>query len=324
MGIIIWLIIFVASLAVLIKASDMFTDSAEKIGLYLGLPAFIVGVTIVAIGTSLPELVSSLFAVAAGNSQIVIGNVLGSNIANIFLVLGFAAVFSKKMKLSFSLIHIDLPIFIASALLLAVFVYDGNFTFWEGIICIVGLIVYILYTVSLREKKTKDVKIQERKAKKSFKERNVDKDLDFKTWAFLILGSVLIFFSAKYVIESVVELSSLLNIGAEIIAVSAVALGTSLPELFVTISAARRGKGEMAIGNVLGSNVFNIFAVMGIPALFGTLIIPAGMLSFGLPIMLFATLLYFVMTQDRELSHWEGWFLLIFYVVFIAKTFGLF
>ena len=113
------------------------------------------------------------------------------------------------------------------------------------------------------------------------------------------------------------------NIGKEIIAITAVALGTSLPELFVSIQAARKGKPEIAVGNILGSNIFNTFAVMGVPGLFGALVIPQSILFLGLPIMIMATIIYFFMTQDKQITQWEGWMLLLFYVLFVGKQFGI-
>ncbi|HIH69683.1 calcium/sodium antiporter [Methermicoccus shengliensis] len=314
----IWLIIFIVSLIVLIKASDYFTDSAEKIGLYFGLPAFIVGVTIVAIGTSLPELVSSIFAVLKGSSEIVVGNVVGSNITNIFLILGIAAIIGKKIKVTYELVHVDLPLLIGSAFLLAVTIWDGIFTLPEALLCIGGIILYLLYTIHT-QKEYEDVEIK-KEMKEELKKR---RKLDWKTLTILIVSAFFIYLGAEYTIESVIKLSKILNIGKEIIAISAVALGTSLPELMVTVSAARKGKPEIAVGNVLGSNIFNALAVMGMPAFFGTLIIPHSILTFGLPMMLVATLLYFFMTQDKEITKWEGWMLIIFYVFFIGKVFNL-
>jgi cation:H+ antiporter len=312
----IWIIIFVVSLFILIKASDYFTNAAEKIGLYLELPAFIVGVTIVSIGTSLPELASSIFAVFMGSSEIVVGNVIGSNIINIFLVLGIVAVVSKDViKISFELIHVDLPLLVGSAFLLGVTIYDGIFTLPEALLCIAGLILYLLYTINVE-------KTQENKAKGERKELR-KRELRGKTLIILLVSIFFIYLGAKYTIESVIKLSEILNIGKEIIAISAVALGTSLPELTVSINAARKGRQEIAVGNVLGSNIFNTFAVMGIPALFGTLVIPQSILTFGLPMMLIATLLYFFITQEKEITKWEGYLLLIFYVFFIGKLFNL-
>jgi len=315
----IWIIVFVVSLFVLIKASDYFTHSAEKIGLFFGIPLFIVGATIVAVGTSLPELISSIFAVLRNSSEIVVGNVVGSNVANIFLVLGIAAIVGRRMKLTYELIHVDLPLLIGSAFLLAVTIWDGIFSFPEALLCIAGIILYLLYTINTKSKH-ENIEIK----KGPNEEVKQGRKLDWKTLVILAVSAFFIYFGAKYTVESVIKLSEIFNIGKEIIAISAVALGTSLPELMVTIAAAKKGKPEMAVGNILGSNIFNALAVMGIPALIGTLIIPHSILTFGLPMMLIATLLYFFITHDKEVTKWEGWLLVIFYVFFIGKLFSLF
>ncbi|MAH32827.1 conjugal transfer protein TraR [archaeon] len=313
----IWIAVFIASLIVLIKASDYFTDSAEKIGIFFGLPAFIAGVTIVAVGTSLPELISSIFAVLRNSSEIVVGNVIGSNITNIFLILGIIAILSKKLKIAYELIHVDLPLLVGSAFLLAITIWDGIFSLGEAFLCIAGFLIYLNYTLN-SEKRHKDKEI-----KKEMKGLKIEK-LGFKVWAILVISAFFIFLGAKYTIESVIELSEILNVGKEIIALTAVALGTSLPELTVSVAAIRKGKPEIAVGNVLGSNIFNSFLVMGIPALFGTLIIPNNILIFALPIMIIATLLFFFITQEKEITRWEGWLLVLFYVFFVGKIVGLF
>ena len=195
---------------------------------------------------------------------------------------------------------------------------DGLFTLPEALLCIITLIVYLLYTINT-EKKHKDIEI-----KKEMKGQLKRKKFEWKTYLVLVLSGFFIYIGAKYTVEAVIKLSETLNIGTEIIAVSAVALGTSLPELMVTIVAARKGKPEIALGNILGSNVFNALAVMGIPALIGTLVIPSSILAFSLPVMLIATLLFFFVTLKKEVTNWEGWMLIIFYVFFIGKLFGLF
>ena len=326
----IWIGILLISLFVLIKSSDYFTDSAEKIGLWLRIPAFFIGVTIVAIGTSLPELISSIIAVFSNSSEIVIGNVLGSNIANIFLILGFAGIIARKeLKLSRSLLHVDLPFLLGTCFLLAIMVWDGKFTFFEGILSLIVLGIYSFYLIKSREKPEKEVRRQLREIKGELRNHKLKKlrskeKLEPKVWIILLLSIAFIYLGAKYTIESVINLSGLLNIGKEIIAMSAVALGTSLPELMVTISAAKKGKPEIAVGNILGSNIFNILAVMGIPALFGVILIPAQILTFTLPVMIIATLMFFFITINKQITKWEGWLLFVFYVLFIAKLFNLF
>lgn len=314
-----WIVIFVVSLFVLIKASGYFTDSAEKIGLFFGLPAFIVGVTIVAIGTSLPELISSIIAVSRNSSEIVVGNVIGSNIANIFLVLGLVAIMSKKMKITYELINVDLPILIGSAFLFAIMIWDGVLSLPEAFLLIAGIVIYFFYAIS-SEKKHGGVYV-----KTEIKdELKSGKKLGAKTIIVLGVSALFIYIGARYTIESIIKLSEMLNIGKELIAVSAVALGTSLPELAVSITAVKKGKPELAVGNILGSNIFNTFVVMGVPGLFGVLIIPKSILHFSLPMMLIATVLFFLITLDKEITKWEGYLLLLFYVFFIGKLFGLF
>ena len=267
-----------------------------------------------AIGTSLPEIVSSIVAVVRDSPEMVVGNVVGSNIANIFVVLSIAAIIGKKIKITYDLVHIDLPLLMGSAFLLTITIVDGVFSFLEALLCIAGLIVYLMHAISIERKRVDE---------KGRKESESREELRWKTFAILVVSGFFIFIGAKYTVESVIRLSELLNIGKEVIAASAVALGTSLPELMVTISATRRGKPEIAVGNVLGSNIFNALAVMGIPGLIGTLVIPQNILILGLPMMLIATLLFFFMSQDKEITQWEGWFLLIFYVFFIVKLFNL-
>ncbi len=310
-----WFLLLVVSLYVLIRASDYFTSSAERIGLSFNIPTFIVGVTIVAFGTSLPEIISSLFAVLSDSSEIVIGNVVGSNITNIFLIIGVAALFGKKMKVAYELVHIDLPFLMGSALFLAVAVWDGTFTLFEAMLCLAGIVVYLLHAVSAKRRR--------RKRGHTSTEESDSEGVTGKTVFILAISAFFIYVGGRFTIESVIRLSGILDIGKEIIAASAVALGTSLPELVVSITAARKGEPELAIGNVLGSNIFNALAVMGIPALIAPLTIPISIVTFGIPMMLIASLLFFFMAQDKEITNWEGLLLLIFYVFFIGKLFNL-
>jgi len=315
-GMFFWIAIFIISLAVLIKASDYFTESAEKIGIFFGMPAFLVGVTIVALGTSLPELISSIFAVISDSSEIVIGNVVGSNIANILLILGISSIAAKKLKIHFELIHVDLPILVGSAFLLALMIWDGKFTALEGVLTLILFIVYIFYTIR-SEEKNPDEEIHKEITVKD------KKKLKLSTIFILIASALFVFLGAKYTIDSVIHLSELLNIGKEIIAISAIALGTSLPELSVSVSAARKGKPEIAVGNILGSNIFNALLVTAVPSFIGTLTVTASILTFSLPVLLMVTLLYFFITQDKEITRWEGMMLIVFYVFFIGRLFSL-
>ncbi len=296
---------FAVSLFILLKASDFFVEAAERIGLAAGIPPFIIGVTIVALGTSLPELASSIEAVLMGDSKIVIGNVAGSNIANLGLVLGLVAVVGKQIKVKEGIMNIDIPILVASAFLLWFVAYDQVVTVFEAIVLLGALVVFLFYSLNNNEgEETKKTKIN-------------GKDIGI-----LILAGLAIKFSAEYTIKSIIELSKLLEIGSEVIAASVVALGTSLPEVFVSLAAIRKGKTDIAVGNILGSNIFNTYAVMGIPALVGTLVIPDNVVHFILPFMIALTIMFAIMCISKKISRWEGLMLLLFYGLFMVQLFS--
>ncbi len=306
MELLLWGGIFIVSLAALVKASDWFIGGAETIGKALGVPSFIIGVTIVAMGTSLPELASSIAAVYFGNSEIVVGNAIGSNITNILLVLGLVAVVGKQFEIKHDIMYIDIPMLIASSLLLWFVIYDLDVTLFDALVLVAGLTIFLIYTIKGNDKA----------------EENTKRDaISWKTYAIVVASGVLIYFSATYTVEAIGELSGLIGINTEIIALSLVALGTSLPEVIVSVSATRKGNPEIALGNILGSNVFNTFAVVGLPAFLGDINIPDSILSFSLPMMMAVTLLFAIMCISKRISQWEGYMLLLFYLVFLGGLF---
>jgi cation:H+ antiporter len=311
---VLWGLALAVGLAVLVKAADWFTAAADQLGRSFGLSPFVIGVTIMAIGTSLPELVSSVLAVLRGAPEFVAGNVVGSNITNILLIMGLTGVVVGHLRMTHEIVHVDLPFFAGSAFLLAAILWDGEVSLGEGLLSLIGLALYLHYAL---------------KNQRIPKDERDDKDGDGRRIGRLkpsvvVLGTgVLIWIGAELTVASVIELSAILVIGREVIAASAVALGTSLPEVMVAIAASRMGKGELAIGNVLGSNVFNAFAVTGVSALFGTLIVPAPILDFALPLMIAATVLAVFMVMEKELTLWEGWLLLIFYGYYLGALFDL-
>ena len=298
------IVITIVSLAVLLVASDWFIDSAEKIGLSLGISPFIIGVTIVAFGTSLPELATSIASVYGGASEFVIGNVIGSNITNILLVLGLTVLIGKEIKLDFNIWDIDMPILIGSAFLMFFTLQDQSLSMVECIIYLVALAAFLFNSVQGSGTNSED-----RQKVRMF---DVGK---------LILGGVFVFLGAKWTIYGIVEFSTIVGIGAEIISLSFVALGTSLPEIAVSMAAAKRGKHAIAVGNVLGSNIFNTYAVMAIPSFFGSLEIPAGILVFSLPFMLAVTILFGIITVTKRITFWEGVMLLILYAYYMKELF---
>jgi cation:H+ antiporter len=316
MDILFWVAILVVSLAVLVKGSDWFVDAAEKVGLALGIPPFIIGVTIVAMGTSLPELASSIVAVFSGQSEIVAGNAIGSNIANIALVLGITAVIGKRVKFGVNLMEADVPLLICSAFLLwFILVPDADgiarVDIFESILLLAGMVIFIAYSFSSDGEEDKDVE----KTK-----------IPLKVYGTLLLAGFLVYLGANYTVESIIALSDMLGIKSEAIALSVVALGTSLPEIVVSVTAMKRGKPDIAIGNILGSNIFNTFAVVGIPGLIAQirgegLLIPAVITDFSMPVMIAMTLLFFFLMLSKSVSRWEWMMLLIFYIFFVVKLF---
>jgi len=300
------LVIFVVALLVLLKGSDWFIDSAEKIGLSFGISPFVIGITIVAFGTSLPELATSIAAVLNGDSEIVIGNVIGSNIANIGLVLGLVAIVIGRINLEQNIWHVDMSYLWGSSFLLGFIIYDGEVSRLEGIFFLIGIVVFLMYSIGSQEKAGGD---------------NLPK-VTPKDYLLLLLGGVLVYFGATYVIVAIEVLSGLAGISKDTIALSAVALGTSLPEVVVSLSAAKKGKTSLAVGNVLGSNIFNVFVVTGISSMVGTLFIPPAVIAFSLPLMLGMTLLFGVMSNNQKITKWEGLLLLLFYIFYLVKLFA--
>ena len=307
-----WGLVFVISLAILIKSSDKFTESAEKLGISIGLPPFIVGVIILSIGTSLPELVSSIIATLNNGSEIIIGNIVGSNIANILLILGVAAILSRDLKITYEIEKVDLPVLFISVFLLYFITKDSKIDFFEGLVFLVGFLIYLKYSVSTRSKEIK---------KEIDKEKKLLDGMDKKAIFYLILTSILIYLSADWLIESIIKISEITGLNKSVIATSALAIGTSLPELLVTITAARRGNPEMAVGNVLGSNIFNTFAILGVCALIKPIEVLTSMLTFGVPFLVMITLLFLFSTLTKRITRWEGYFYLLLYIFFLIKIF---
>jgi len=315
--VIVWGVGLVLGIAVLVRAAGFFTEAAEKVGYSLRIPPFIIGVTIVAVGTSLPELISSLLAAFWGSTEIVIGNVVGSNIANIFLVLGLSAVLGHKMKITRNLESVDLPLFVGSAIFLALTVMDGQFTWVEALMAVAFAGVYIHHAVTTKEIVDTD------KLNKELRKDLGRRVIEWKTWLVLGVSALFLYAGALFTVESIIQLSQIFDVGTELIAITALALGTSLPELVVSIEAVRKGNADIALGNIFGSNIFNSLLVMGIPAFVGTLIIPESVITFGLPVMVGATLLFAFMLQDKQITKWEGFMLIIFYLFFITHIFGI-
>lgn len=301
-SILLYLGIFAVSLAVLLLSSDKFIDAAERLGLSFGISPFIIGVTIVAFGTSLPELATSIASVLSGSSEIVIGNVIGSNITNILLVLGITVVIGKEIKLDFNVMDVDMPLLLMSSFFLYFVCADLQFSLIEAILCL-GALVFFLINSTQGQKNDDD-------------DRPPTETKDF-IW--VALGAIGVFAGANYTIYAIENISAMLDISPDLIALTVVALGTSLPEVVVSIAAVRKGKHAIAVGNVLGSNIFNTYAVMGIPRFFGDLTINNEIVVFGLPFMIAVTVLFALVTFSNRISRWEGAMLILFYIYYLVQ-----
>jgi cation:H+ antiporter len=306
---IIWIIVFILSLFFLIKASDYFISSSENIGYYLNFPPIVIGIIILSIGTSLPELITSIFAILKDSSEIVIGTIIGSNISNLFLILGITAIVAKKIIINKNILRAEFTFFIATAFLLILIIFNGVVTIYETIILLLLFITYIFYTI--KELKLTEV-IQNKKSNKIIRDLFI-----------FFISIVFIYFSAKYLIEATINISSFLNIGKEIIAVSAIALGTSLPELTVSIKAIRLKKHDLAIGNIIGSNIFNVVGILGISSLFGTVVFSITTLIFPLSLMLVGTIITYFIMVDKKITIQEGILYILLYALFLFFLFGL-
>ncbi len=301
------LTVFLISLGVLLKSADIFTDTVEILGKKFNIPPFILGVTVVALGTSLPELASAIMALEFA-SEIVLGNVIGSNITNILLVLGFSTLFLKKEeKITWDLLHGDLTFIIASTIMLGAILMDGFISIPEALILILGYVIYMIYNFDINKKTDHELR---------------DEQLDFNILGVgvILVTIALIAISAYFLIESAVEIALYLNIGSEVIALTLIALGTSLPELTVSLFAVKKGNIATAIGNITGSNIFNTFIVVGIPRLLGDLIVTATIFPEMYLYLLIAVTLFISVILDNKIHRFEGAVLFLFYILFLIAA----
>jgi cation:H+ antiporter len=301
-------LLFALALAGLLLSARFFTMSAETIGKYFGLPAFVIGVFIVGIGTSLPELITGIISVNKQASEILAGNVIGSNISNILLITGLAVVINRKnILLGSGYIYIDLHYLIAGFIFFYIIAFDGHIEVIESFF---GILMFLAYSIYLLKNEIQSKEDQENKTER----------LPMVSFIILTLSAVGIYFGAELTIHSIEKIAIDLSIPKSIIALTLLSLGTTLPELVVNISAIRQGKAEMAIGNVLGSSVFNTLVVPSAASFFGAISVTSNLLQFSLPLMAASGLLFYLVTQDKKISFWEGVMFICLYGLFIVKT----
>lgn len=300
--------LFLPALVVLLLSARFFTASAVELGKYFHLPEFVIGIFIVGIGTSLPELISGVISVRSGASEILPGNIIGADISNMLLVTGLAVIiYRKQIHLGSAYIAIDMHYLLGSIFLFTVTAYDGSIT---GVEAIFGLIVFIIYSIYLI--KNGRTEIEESVSSK--------KSWPLKAVLIILASSVGIYYGAEYTVSSIGMMATHFGVPSSIIALTLLSLGTTLPELAVNIEAIRQNKAEMAIGNVLGSSVFNTLVIPAVASLFGIIQVPDSLLAFALPYLCGTVILFYFILQDKKMSVWEGIMFVVLYGLFLLQT----
>ena len=311
--------IMIASLFGLVKSADYFTEYSEKLWLMFGLSSFIIWATIIALWTSLPELISGIYAITSWLPEFVIDGAVWSNIANVLLVFGIWSIAAGTLSVHTKLIDVDLPFFFISMSLFLFLARDRVITWQESLFLLAFIVIFILYSVSHGE----ESETVEDKAKE------IEHGLEKNAHNLLTYGSIIIVsmatlaFSAKYLIDSVLEISTLLWITSSVLTLSVVALGTSLPEVLTSVIAIKKWNPWIAFGNVFGSNTFNLTLITWVPAFFGDLIVSDFTYTSGFWFLVLVSILTIIMTLDNKIVKREWIALLLLYILFIAKLVSL-
>ncbi|HIG89279.1 MAG TPA: calcium/sodium antiporter [Candidatus Thioglobus sp.] len=288
------IIALLSGFALLIWSADKFTENGAKIANIFKVSPLIIGLIIFGFGTSAPEMLVSGLAAMDGNTGLSIGNAIGSNIFNIALVLGVSAIIAP-IEVRGSILKKEWIFLMIATLCAGLLLVDQRLDFTDGLILLTLLILFLGYT------------LKEAKNKKNHEfdglEQTIDKSQTNKTWIMLLIGLVVLISSAKLVVWGGVEVAQFFGVSDLIIGLTVVALGTSLPELAVSISSVLKKQFEMVVGNVIGSNLFNTIAVLAIPGLIHPSDVPTEVMSRDYPIMLLLTVLLFVVSYKFGKKH---------------------
>jgi cation:H+ antiporter len=294
--------------------ADILVQGASDLAETLGISPLIVGLTIVAFGTSAPELAVNLNAAWTGNPDIAVGNVVGSNILNILLVLGVAALIAP-LGVHKRLVKWEVPLMIVVSCLLLFLSYDGFLSRWDGLLLSAGIVFYTIVTVKTAH--PDDVQLE-------LEEKGNQTGSLIKQIIFIIVGLGLLVQGSDWLVEGAVAIAQYYGISELIIGLTIISIGTSLPELATVISASLRGKQDLVVGNVVGSNLFNILLVIG----FTSLIAPNGLavseaaIWFDMPVMIAVALACLpIFFSDYLIERWEGGLFLAYYFAYTAYLF---
>ena len=297
-------VFLVAGIVFLYFGADWLVDASAKLALHLGVKPLIVGLTIVALGTSAPELVVSVKSVLAGSGNLAVGNVVGSNICNVALILGLSALICP-IHVSKQLFKFDIPVVVLASVLAWLFLRDNVVQIWEGAVFLILFAAYVAYSI-VNAKSDEEIK--------PYSGKN---DSVIKSVEFIVVGLGLLIVGSDFLVKGAVELASRWGVSEAIIGITVVAVGTSLPELATSAVAAFKKHSDIAIGNIVGSNIFNILGILGVVGVMGPvkaegILLKDILVMIGLAVILLAPLL-----TKRVLTRWQGAALLGIYAVFI-------
>lgn len=308
-------LLFVIGFVLLIKGADMLVDGASSLARRFRVSSLVIGLTIVAFGTSAPELIVNLLASAQGNTEIAIGNILGSNIANILLILGVSA-FIYPLAAQKSTTWKEIPFSLLAALVLGVLAHDvlvdggaaNAITRIDGIVLLAFFIIFLYYIAAIA---------------KSGGEGEANEDSGFttkKSIAYIILGLVGLVIGGKWIVDGAVGVAESFGVSQSLIALTIVAVGTSLPELATSVVAARKKQSDIAIGNVVGSNIFNIFFILGTSAVIRPLpFSPNSAVDVAMTIAASVILFGLLFIGRRQVvERWQGAVMVLIYVAYVA------
>jgi len=309
-------VLLVVGLVLLIKGADWLVDGSSGIAKYFGVSPMFIGLTIVAFGTSAPELAVSVSASLKGSSALAISNVVGSNIANTALVLGITSMIIP-LAVQKNTIRKELPFnILITVVFFAMLMRNGSFSIdrWDGIVLFVLLVIFIEYTfvMALNDRK---LTLQPELKKK---QENKDKKIIIKNSIFTIIGLVMVVYGADLTVNSATKIALAMGISEALVGLSMVALGTSLPELVTSISAAMKKEIDLAVGNIVGSNVFNILLIIGFSSVVNPLKVNVDSYWIDLTYLLgLAIFLWIFSATKKKIQRWEGCILFASYIAYM-------
>jgi len=309
--------VLVIALIIVIKSADVFVDNLVNIGGALGISQIILGVTASAIGTSLPEFGSAVVASLTGSTDIGVGVVIGSNIWNIAGILGISATAAGIIKADTSGITRDGLVCLGTGLILIFFMLFGSIGRIASITMIILYAVYLWRLIKAQKKYTSDNKLAIEETEFETEETSEKKQINKKTLAMVLLGLTGLIIGCRLLVYSGVELARIVGIPEMIMGLFTLAIGTSIPELVVTLSSAMKGLHDLSIGTIVGSNTFNILIGIGVPALFIAIPVERLSLIFDAPVMIFVTVLLLLMIKRRgKLTRVSGIILMATYITY--------